>query len=374
MISRKDIERLIHRPVGEHPVVSVFLDMSVGSDNKRTYSVFLAKERSARAGLDSDRASHHREALGEVFERVERWLVDTFDESNKGAAVYTELGGDWFEGLQLPVALENRFAVDGRPVVGPLAEVIETFRHHGVVLVDREHLRMLSVYLGEPLNEHEVRTDPYPTPHDVRRGGYSARDFQQRKAEEVRHFFKEFALEVGEFVRRYDPDDLILLGTDENVQAFRAFLAKAVQALVVHTAHAPIDARVAEVLERLDPFFREHAEREENDVIATLHDRVGHRHLAAAGVGRTLEQLQEGKVDKLVLARGLALDGIRCTRCAFYLECGPERCPYCGGETRGGVDLAEAMIRLAEEQEVPIAFAEPQGLADVGGAGGLLKF
>lgn len=374
MISREDIQRLIHRPAGEHPVVSVFLDMSVNEDNKRTYGVFLAKQRTAHPELDSDRVSHHREALGAVFERIEHWLADEFDEANRGAAIYAGLGGEWFEGLQVPVPLRERFAIDDRPIVGPLAEVVESYHHHGVVLVDREHLRMFSVYLGRPVHEHEVRTDPYPAPHDVQRGGYSARDFQQRKAEEVRHFFKEFALEVGEFTRRYRPDDLILLGTDENVQSFRGFLPKAVEKRIVHTAHAPIDAPVSDVLDRLDPFFRSFAEREENDAIDVLHERVGQRHLATAGVGSTLEQLQEGKVDTLLLARGLQRSGLHCTRCGFYLAPGPERCPYCGGDVREGVDLGEAMIRMAEEQDVRIEFTEPQSLADLDGAGGLLKF
>ncbi|MFW6202309.1 MAG: hypothetical protein ACOC8B_07010 [Gemmatimonadota bacterium] len=374
MISRRDIQRLIHRPASERPVVSVFLDMSVDSDNKRSHGVFLAQQRSAYAELDSERATHPREALGAVFQRVERWLADGFDEANKGAAVYTELGGDWFESLQAPVPLPNRFVIDDRPVIGPLAEIIERYHHHGVILVDREHLRMFSVYLGRPLHEHEVRTEPYPAPHDVRGGGYSAPDYQRRKAEEVRHFFKEFALEVGEFVRRYGPDDLVLVGTDENVTAFRTFLPKAVDDRVVHTAHGPIDAPVAEILGRLEPFFGEYVQREESDALAMLRDRVGHRHLAAAGVARTLEELQEGKVDTLVLARGLDRTGARCTHCGFYLASRPETCPYCGGTTRDGVDVGEAMIRIAEEQEIPIEFADPQALDDMEGAGALLKF
>lgn len=374
MISREDIQRLIHRPPSGHPIVSVFLDMSVNSNNKRTYGIFLAKRRSAHPELDSDRAGHHREALGAAFERIEHWVADEFDPANKGAAIYAELGGDWFEGLEVPVPLENRLVIEDRPVVGPLAEVVERYHHHGVVLVDRERLRMFSVYLGEPTHEHEVRGDPYPAPHDVQRGGYSAPDYQRRKAEEVRHFFKEFALEVGEFVRRYRPDDLVLLGTDENVRAFADFLPKAVRDRVVHTAHAPIDSPVAEVLDRLAPFFREQVEREESEAVALLRDRVGHDHLATAGFDDTLEKLQQGKVDTLVLARGTERRGRQCTRCGFYLVDGVRQCPYCGGETRADVDLREAMVRLAEEQEVPIEFTAPQALADLDGAGGLLKF
>src|SRR5690606_2824874 len=98
MISRHDIQRLLHQE-REGPVLSVFLDMSVDSDNKRTYDVFLQKRKGEFAELDSDREGHHREALGEAFARVEAWLENEFDDSKKGVALYTGIGPDWLEAL-----------------------------------------------------------------------------------------------------------------------------------------------------------------------------------------------------------------------------------------------------------------------------------
>src|SRR5512140_1134007 len=91
MVSRDDIQRLIHRQEAGKPVVSLFLDMSVDSNNKRNYPVFLSKQRGRFAELDSDRPVHHREALGETFTRVERWIEDNFDEANKGVAIYSDV-------------------------------------------------------------------------------------------------------------------------------------------------------------------------------------------------------------------------------------------------------------------------------------------
>lgn len=348
--------------------------MSVNAVNKRTYPVFLSRQRGQHAELDSDRAAHHREPLGAALERVEAWLDTHFDEANKGVAVFTELGGDWFEALQFPVPVPNRFELAERPVIRPLVEVLRSYHHHGILLVDREHLRMLSAYLDTPMREHEVRTAPYPTPHDIRRGGYSQKDLQKRKAEEVRHFFKEFALEVAEFERRYHPDDFIVLGTDENVKQFLEFLPASVQAMVAHTAPAPLDATNAEVLERLAPYFAEQLRSRQAAAIDLLRERVAQRHLAAWGFHDALEQLQEGKVQTLLLARDAERTGARCVRCAFFLDRAHSPCPYCGGPIRDGIDVVEAMVRLAEEQDVPIEFVEPQALADLNGVGALLKF
>ncbi|HEX7050493.1 MAG TPA: hypothetical protein VF188_09855 [Longimicrobiales bacterium] len=374
MISRQDIQRLLHVADAMGPVLSVFLDMSVNSENKRTYMVFLNQERSRHGELDSDRDAHHREAIGAALERVERWIADSFEEANKGVAVYTVIGGDWLEGLQFPVSVRNRVEISDRPVIGPLAQVVESHPRHGVILVDREHLRLIGVVLGEPVIEHEVRTEPYPAPHALKRGGYSAKDYQKRKAEEVRHFFKEFALEATEFDRRYRPDDLVLLGTADNVRRFTEFLPQQLRAKVVHTAHAPIAAGAAEVLERLAPFFREQLRRGEEEVVGLLHERVRQAHLAVAGFRRTLEELQEAQVELLVLPRDGRHLGARCLRCGFHVAGTASACPYCRGTLRDGVDLVEAMIGLAEEQNVTVRFVEPPALVDLDGVGALLRF
>src|SRR5690606_11553851 len=245
-------------------------------------------------------------------------------------------------------------------------QIVETHHHHAVVLVDREHLRMMSVYMGEPLHQHEVRTEPYPVPHDVQAGGYSQPDYQRRKAEEVRHFFREFALEVAEFDRRYQPDDLVLIGTDENVKQFQEFLPAALQAKVAHAEHGPIDASPAEVVQRLGPWFEARRAEREQEAIELVRDRVHHQHLAVSRFATTLERLQEGKVAQLVLARNIERHGARCTRCGYYLAAGTE-CPYCGGPLRDGIDLVDAVVRLAEERDVPIQFVPTPALADLGG-------
>jgi hypothetical protein len=69
MISKHDLERLLNRPEGEHPVLSLFLDMSVNSDNKRTHQVFLNQRRAQFDELDSDRENRHREAIGRPSRR-----------------------------------------------------------------------------------------------------------------------------------------------------------------------------------------------------------------------------------------------------------------------------------------------------------------
>lgn len=374
MISRDQIQTLIDRKANGTNVLSVFLDMSVNSNNKRTYQVFLNQEKASFSELDSDREGHHREAVGAAFARLEQWLEGSFDESKKGVAFYTSLDGEWAEGHHLSVPIPNRLVLGDRPIVTPLVEIVERYHHHGVILVDREHMRLLSMFLDQTLHEKEVRTEPYPAAHDVKRGGFSAKDFQARKAEETKHFFKEFAEEVEHFVRRYEPDDLILLGTHENVTKFREFLPSAVRDMIVHTDRMFVEATPTEIRQKLAPVFENQLAQEEAQAVDLLRDRVEQSHLAVAGLDATLEQLQEGKLEVLVIGRGLSERGGQCNKCGFVLAKTSGDCPYCGGQVEDSLDLGEEIVRIAEDQSVDIDFVEPSALADLGGVGGLLRF
>lgn len=374
MISKQDLERILNRRDGGKPVLSLFLDLSVNSDNKRTHQVFLQQKRGQFEELAGDRENHNNSEVGAAFAEVENWLETEYREENRGAAIYAELGGDWFEALQFPVPVQNRLIIDRQPAVGPLAQVIETYHHHGVVLLDREHVRILSVYLGTLLDEIEVHGDPIPTAHDVQAGGYSHARFQRRKREEMKHFFKEFSKEIDEFIRRYRPDDLVVLGTEENLGRFREFLSEQAQSLIVHTGPMRVDEAPSEVMARLAPYLDAARERESQELLTALRDRVKQDYLATAGFSSTLAALQEGRVDTLVIAQDQERSGSQCTQCGYVFARELDTCPYDGSATTGGVNVVEAAIRSATQQGVDVEFVGAAELQGVGGTGALLRF
>ena len=374
MISKQDLKRLIDREASERPVMSVFLDMSVNSNNKRSWDLYLTQRRAQLEELEPELLDAHREAVDALLERVRSWVRDDFEEANRGVVIYADVGGQWMEAMQFPVPVQNRLVVADRPVIGPLAQVLESYHHYGVILLDREHVRILSVYLGTLLDELEYRGDPIPTASDVQAGGYSQARFQRRKAEEMRHFFKEFATEVEEFVARYHPRDLVLLGTEENVAKFREFLPQEVLDCIVYTGSNWVDEPAAAVLQKLEPLLRQEKERQGREVLDQLRDRVAHDYLATAGFNGTLTALQEGKVDTLILAADHHREGVRCERCGFVFARELDVCPYDGSSSLAGVDVVEEMVRMAEGQGVEVAFADPSEVRDLMGAGALLRF
>jgi peptide chain release factor subunit 1 len=375
MISRQDLERIVSYNGDGDLIVSVFLDMSVDGDNKRNHQLFLSQRRAQFDELESERPGHPRQGIGEALERVESWLAEEYDEANRGVVIYASLVGDWFfEAFQFPVAVENRLVISEHPVVGPLAQVLESYDHHGVVLVDREHVRILSVYLGTPLDEVVRKGDPIPTRYGVQAGGYSQSRYQRRKVEEVNRSFREFADEVEKFVGKHQPDDLILLGTEENVGHFREFLPEALQLMILMTGSVPVDESVSQVVAWLEPHIEAERDREAHQLIQTLRERVEQDYLATAGYARTLMAIQEGKVDTLVIERNQERLGARCEQCGFVFASGVDRCPFDGAVLMAGVDVAEEAVRLAEVRGAEVEFVDAGEMEDLAGIGALLRF
>ncbi len=373
MITAPDIQELLHRETHGKPIVSIFLDLSVNSDNKRTHGVFLSRQRThfEHPALEKN---GKRRALESTLDRVEQWLAEEFDESNRGAAIYEELGGDIIAALQLPEPVGNRIAIGESPTVLPLLEIMERESRHVIALVDREHLRLLAVSFGRVIDERALAPQPIPIAHDVQAGGYSQKNFQQRKAEETKHFLRDFADELGTFVARHAPSSVVLLGTDENVARFREQLPQNLDERVAHTGHVPGAGSNGEVLDRLAAAFEEETRERVAATLQLLTERVPENHFAVAGVQPVLDQLRQGKVETLVIARGASRTGVQCTQCDVLLAQSGGSCPYCGGETRDGVDLIEAMGRQAAAQDARVLFT-PAGDADrFEGAAALLRF
>jgi peptide subunit release factor 1 (eRF1) len=362
-----------HTPV--KPVLTLYLDMSVNSDNKRTYQTFINKQRSRFPQLDSDRDHNHREPLGEAIERAEQWLANEFEKECKGAAVFTEVGGEWFHALSFPLPLQNRMDVCPTPVLGPLRAALANERRYCVAVLDREHLHLVTLYLRKVEEDRvvEVETDQ-PSKHDVQAGGWAQKDMQKWKAEETRRHFKIFADEIARTGQTRRVDGYVLLGTDENVKNFTEFLPQQMQDRVVHTAHAPSPATTAEIVRVVSPVLDDVAAQETARAIDELLSRVRGEHLVTTGWHDTLRELQEGKVDRLFIASNESPEGVQCTQCKFYLVRRDGNCPYCGGDLEDGVDLVESVVRMAAGQDVQLRFVGGDVSSEVNGASALLKF
>lgn len=360
--------------LGDRRLYSVYLDLSVGSNGQRSQEVFLKKKESQFLELIGDDAKA-RDRFESVMRTLRRWVADEFDESNKGAALFLSTEGELLKSVQLPAPVENLFALQDGPAVAPLARIVEDHDHHCVVVLDNTRARILSVYLNRVEGE-ESYADETIEPRS-RGGGWSQARFQRHRQSDVKHFHSEVVEHLERFVKRHGSDDIILLGTEEATAEFQKELPAALSERVRFVRPAPADEPSSALVGRIRGLLAEEQVREDEEILKRLERRVREDYLAVAGVRATLQELQSGKVETLVVGRTLPRDGRQCTRCSYVLADGEASCPYCGGEL-APVDLYDRMIRLAEHQNAKVEFLEGEAEAELlrrmNGAGAFLKF
>lgn len=371
-VSAATLEELM--ALGNRKVYSVYLDLSVGSDGQRSHEVFLKKKESQfQELLGPDTAERAR--FERVMRAVRHWLADGFDESHQGAALFLSGEGELLKTLQLPTRVDNLFALQAGAAVSPLARVVEDHDHLCVVALDNTRARILSVYLNAIEREESYADETIPP--RTRGGGWSQARFQRHRDEHVQQFHHEVVEHLDRFVKRFGSDDIILLGTDEATAEFQRALPPALRERIRFVRPAPAGEPAAALLRRIQGLLEEEQTREDEEVLARLERRVREDYLAVGGVRATLGELQQGKVETLVVGRSLPRPGRQCTHCAFVLADGEAACPYCGGEL-AAVDLYEKLVGLAERHDAKVEFLEGEAEAELlrrmNGAGAFLKF
>jgi peptide subunit release factor 1 (eRF1) len=375
MIARSDLESLAGRPAGQRPVLSIFLDTSVDSNQKRHHEGFLSRKQAEFLDNGNDRTAGFRQALTDAFARAAEWLRSGYHPDSRGVAFYVEVGGPWSAEYQFPIPLGNRIGLGDRPLLGPLAQVLRSYDHHGIVVVDREHARILSVYLGSLLEEVALAARKLPPRnHQHQHSAFAEQRYQRRKLEETRQAMEGFAAEIEAFVKTHQPRDLSILGTPENVARLRAALPPALDAMVIHTGSAPSGESTSRIIEAIQPVLRSQEEEHERELVDLLVQRLSVGHLATSGMQNTLAALQAGRVETLILSTNTDATGSRCTRCGFIFGPGVNACPYDGAPTDSGLPLIEELMRAAESSHADVRFVPSDGLADLPGVGALLRF
>jgi len=274
--------------------------------------------------------------------------------------------------LQVPVRPLVRFAE--RPLLAPLVAVLDEHERYGVVLVDKDKARIITVYLGQAEHETEI-ADGYPGRTEM--GGWAqARYARHREAHLHRHL-----LRVAEGVlaeeRRRRFDRLIVGGPDEVRSALLAVLPRGLRSRVVGTFAAPLFVSQREIVERVSG-IEEGAERQrEAELVGLLVEAARGGGPAVIGWDDTLSALGEGRVHKLVLIEPAAQRGRACPAGHFAAVRALRRCPVCGGPVDNVADLGEWAVERAFDTDCAVETVRGQAaqvLQGVGGIGAVLRY
>lgn len=297
-LTEKILKELAQLAETERTVLSVYLDMRIDPD---TIQRFIKKEtKKLLQVLNRNEKDHFETSISFLREFLKEKSLKNFSEP--GIAFFADIGADYTCGVELNAAPEPLIAVDDEAIIHPLALQLDEYEPVGVIMIDASCMRLL-ITAGEVIeNKDSLRGKIH---HLSRVGGWSQMRYQRRRAKEVKHFSNEIVEKADFIFGTAGVKRIVIAGRDRMVSALEREFPAQWQNKIIATIRWDLDSADTEFLKKVRPFLEKAEREQEKNLLAVLMRELRRNGLAVQGKERTLEALDRGQVDTLLMSKSL---------------------------------------------------------------------
>ena len=364
VVTEEELRQLLSFRPGV-PVLSVYLNTSPemgNADDHRTRLKSLLRKTSLREDA---------EAVQQYFEQSHDW-------SGRSVVVFSAKEADFFRVYIMQVGIRDQIWEGKAPYVRPLTSAFDAYGFYGVVLVNKEEARFFVFHLGileeqEGFKGEKIRHLKAGQSSSKPGMKVGAPGLDNRVEEIVERNFRNAANAAMRFFAEHKVRRILIGGSEENVAAFRRFLPKRWQSLIVGTFPMDMRASHAEVWRKAMQIGEEAERKQEARLIENIRTLAAKGGPAVTGLDEVLGAAHEGRIQLLVVEEGYAEPGYRCKQCGFPTTQKLDECPFCGGEFEEVPDAVELAVRKALDDggEVEVV---PRPLDEIAHVGALLRY
>jgi peptide subunit release factor 1 (eRF1) len=291
-------------------------------------------------------------------------------------AIFASSAQNFWREYELPPQLSGtEFRINRHFHLKPLAQILGAFPSLGIALVDRQRARLFDLRLGE-ITEREDFFHRLPRRRSDGFSGYDAGHVERHVADETRQHFKSVAEFLKSAVEKQVFENWILGCHDTHWSQFEPLLhAEVSQRLIGRFSADVAHLTAVEVRARAEEIFSKWQNRRCNEVVHEAIDQARSNGRGVTGLRRVLRSLEMGEVKAILIGENYVAQAVECTGCGHLDAHLVSACPVCGRETREVVDVAEAILPRAINQNIELFYVKDNPELDsVGNIAALLRF
>lgn len=377
LLNREQIESLANIKCKDRIITSFFLDTSKNRLTKK--EILLGCKNllnNARLRLDVmaiDKAV--RESAVSDIEKIRAHCSRILPGYNDvGLSIFSCSGGKVWREFNLVKSPRNLIVFDRDPYVRPLSAILEEYHRVCTLTLDRKEARWHDVFMGEIFFLENLEGD---VPSRIREGGwegYSSKRIERHAASRMRDFLKQIAKRTFELMKEHHFEWLFIGCRDEIFQELEPllhpYLKQRFKARIKAGPGDPPDQVLKKALE-----LKNRLKREEKEVVVRRFiNELGKNGLAVSGLKTTLQSLNRGKLQTLLVTRNVSHPGMSCPRCGFLFE-DENECPSCRVKTLPVPDVVDdAVAKALNSSSLVIHINPPTELDGFGGVGAFLRY
>lgn len=379
MITRTDLEAISQLDHPEGHLLSLYLPLFMDKSDT-DYNIELKNLlRSASQRFQHETGQELPESFNELFEDLRVYIRDNAGKYGRGIALFASPDRGIIETRSTPDVIESSAIVDARPNLAPLIRLIEDFDPYCVCIISRDQARILTGYLDE-IQEHSLLEDEeVPGQHD--QGGWSQARFERHIEDHVHRHFKRVAEQLFAMLESNEYTHLILAGPEEVVSGFESTLHQYVQDRIIGHIRLLMEANINDVRDHARDALTKHIASRKLHLIEQVENESHANDLGVHGLTATLQALQRGQVQSLVVDADVRASGIMCKDCGAMSVAPGEgnTCIYCQSTNIRDIDnVIPALITSAFQQGAAISVIDDdqqkEHLGRLGGIGAILRF
>ena len=344
MLTTAAVDRLRAIQGNGYPILSVYLGLKPGVGTLRALPTRLKDLLSPIVDPTADLTREQRMSLRADVDSLFDLSGQISQDLGRGVAIFKCSGTGLDEYLSLPGPVRDRAVVDTTPYVRPLDSMLEHYRRYAVVVIERRRASIFRFTMDhleawEELSEEEIRKANWGG-----FAGYEERRVRSRADEVAGRHYRDVATRLYQLMRDVGFDLLAIGGPDEHVEGLQHVLHPDLAKRLAGTFTIdPGTMTPALVLEHTIRVAEEHERLRALDAVRRLLDTAQAGGTAVVGIEATIPPVNHKAVDLLMVQGSGSVPGVACSACGAVAAQAVGLCSRCGGETRPGPDLLDAM-------------------------------